>query len=99
MASRSSVYSKAPDFGFGMDAMSSLSGARCFRAAAVSLALVLLSGGWPATAQFAPSQSGNSARPIVLLQSSGASVAGSASVQQTTSPQGGNTITSSVQLS
>jgi outer membrane protein TolC len=65
--------------------------------AGVCLALLLVAAEFPAVAQFAPQQSGSGTRPMVLPQSAGPSVAGSVSVQQTTSPQGTNTINSSVQ--
>lgn len=68
-------------------------------AVAVCLALLLVAAERPSLAQFAPPQSGSVSRPLVLPQSGRTSVTGSASFEQTTSPQGTNTVSSSVQVS
>lgn len=68
-------------------------------AVAVCFGLFLSAAAPSCFAQFAPPQSGGAnSRPIALPQSGRGSVAGSASVQQNTSPGGTDTIGSSVQV-
>ena len=74
------------------------SGIQTAPAIAVGLGLLLLAAASPCFAQFASPQAGGTARPIVLPQSGRLSVAGSASVQQNTSPGGSDTLSSSVQV-